>query len=105
VVAYTIAQRTRELGIRSALGATRTQLLVLALRSSLVLTAIGLAIGSGGVFAARSLISSLLFNTPPTEPATLVAVAAVLAMAALGASAIPARRAAAIDPSRALRQE
>jgi putative ABC transport system permease protein len=105
VVAYSVTQRTRELGIRSALGATRPQLLLLALRSSLLLTAAGLIIGAVGIRAAASLVSSLLFQTKPADPSTLLAVAAVLALVAFAASVIPARRAAAIDPSLALRQE
>jgi putative ABC transport system permease protein len=105
VVAYSVTQRTREMGIRSALGASKVQLLVLALRNSVLLTGIGLAAGALGILASRTLVASLLFDTQPAEPATLLAVAAVLTTVALLASTVPARRAAAIDPSRALREE
>jgi putative ABC transport system permease protein len=105
VVSYSVTQRTREMGIRAALGASKAGLLALALRSSLRLTALGLAAGVLGILATRTLIASLLFDTKPAEPSTLAAVAGVMAMVALAASALPARRAASIDPSRALREE
>jgi putative ABC transport system permease protein len=105
VVAYSVTQRTREMGIRSALGAAKVQLLALALRSSVLLTGIGLAVGALRILASRTLVASLLFDTRPAEPATLLAVAGLLSLVALVASAVPARRAAAIDPSRALREE
>ena len=99
VVAYSVTQRTREMGIRSALGATKVQLLALALRSSILLTGIGLAVGALGILASRTLVASLLFDTRPAEPATLLAVAGPMSLVTLVASAVPARRAAAIDPS------
>ncbi len=105
VVAYSVTQRTREMGIRSALGASKVQLMALALQSSVVLTAIGLAVGALGILGSRTLVASLLFDTKPAEPVTLLAVAAVLTTVALLASAVPARRAATVDPSRALREE
>jgi putative ABC transport system permease protein len=105
VVAYAVAQRTRELGIRAALGASRSRLLGLALRNSLLLTGLGLAIGAVGIRWTGGLVSSLLFHTKPSEPETLIAVAAVLAVVAVAASLIPARRAARIDPAVALRHE
>jgi putative ABC transport system permease protein len=105
VVAYAVAQRTRELGIRAALGATRFQLLTLALRHSLVLAAAGLAIGLLAIRWSGALVKSLLFDTQPAEPQTLAMVAVVLAVVVLAASLVPARRAASIDPSISLRQE
>jgi putative ABC transport system permease protein len=105
VVAYSVVQRTRELGIRAALGATRNQLLGSALGSPLALAAVGLAAGAIGMQWAGRLVASLLFNTQPAEPETLVAVGAVLMLVALAASIMPARRAARIDPVIALRQE
>jgi putative ABC transport system permease protein len=105
VVAYSVAQRTRELGIRAALGASRGRLLGLALRRSLALTGLGLAIGALGIQWSGGLVSSLLFHTRPAEPETLLTVAAVLAVVAIAASLIPARRAARTDPAVALRHE
>jgi len=105
VVAYTVAQRTRELGIRAALGATRLQLVMLALRHSLGLAVAGLAIGLVAIRWTGALVKSLLFDTQPAEPQTLVLVAALLATVALAASLLPARRAAGIDPSISLRHD
>jgi putative ABC transport system permease protein len=105
VVSYSVTQRSREFGIRAALGASKHQLLVLALRGSLLLTAIGLAVGALGILASRNLVAALLFNTKPVEPVTILTVAGVLSLVALLASAVPARRAGAIDPTTALRQD
>lgn len=105
VVSYSVAQRTRELGIRAALGASRSQLLGTALRNSLILTAAGLASGAIGLRWSGKMIASLLFETQPAEPGTLIGVAAMLAVVSLAASLIPARRAARVDPVIALRQE
>jgi putative ABC transport system permease protein len=105
VVSYSVAQRTRELGIRAALGASRGQLLGSALRNSLGLTVAGLMIGAIGIHWTGRLVASMLYNTQPAEPQTLVVVAAALASVALAASLIPARRAARIDPMIALRQD
>jgi putative ABC transport system permease protein len=105
VVAYSVAQRTRELGIRAALGASGTQLMGSALGSSVMLTASGLVIGAIGVHWTGRLVASLLFNTEPSEPVTLIAVAAMLIGVSTAASWIPARRAARVDPVVALRQE
>jgi putative ABC transport system permease protein len=105
VVAYSVAQRTRELGIRAALGASKSHLLGSALRSSMLATVIGLGGGAIAIRWSGRLVQSMLFNTKPAEPETLVAVAGVLVVVALTASLIPARRAAKIDPVIALRQE
>jgi putative ABC transport system permease protein len=105
VVAYSVAQRTRELGIRAALGASKGHLLGSALHSALLATAIGLAAGGIAIRWSGRLVQSMLFNTKPAEPETLIAVGAVLVLVALTASLIPARRAARIDPVIALRQE
>lgn len=105
VVAYAVAQRTREMGIRAALGATRMQLLLLALRHSLLLALGGLAIGLVAIHWTGALLKSLLFQTQAAEPETLAVVAAVLAAVALAASLVPARRATSIDPSVSLRHE
>jgi putative ABC transport system permease protein len=105
VVSYSVAQRTREMGIRAALGASRGSLLRLALRTSLVLAAIGLAVGAAGIHWTGKLIATMLFHTAPTELSTLVLVGAVLAFTTLAASLVPARRASRTDPAAALRHE
>jgi len=104
-VAHSVAQRTRELGIRAALGATRRSLLGLALRHSLLLTAAGLVLGAVGIQWSGKLVAALLFHTKPTELSTALIVAGVLALVAAAASLIPARHAARIDPATALRHE
>ncbi|HEY6306218.1 MAG TPA: ABC transporter permease [Candidatus Angelobacter sp.] len=105
VLSYSVAQRTHEMGIRAALGATYWDQLRLVLRGGMLLTIVGLAIGIGGALAATRLLASLLFNVTPHDPATLVVVAAVLASVALAACYIPARRATRVDPLIALRYE
>jgi macrolide transport system ATP-binding/permease protein len=105
VVAYSVAQRTRELGIRMALGAQRLDVLKLIVRKGLVLVAWGAAIGLIGCYWLTRLISSQLYGVSPLDPATLLSVAAILAFVALLASYIPARRATKVDPLEALRYE
>jgi putative ABC transport system permease protein len=105
VVAYAVTQRTRELGIRAALGASRGSLVGLALRGSMTLAAAGLIAGVLGVQWSGRLVATLLFQTSPTEASTLALVATVLLGVALLASYLPARRAARVDPVIALRHE
>ncbi|MEM9554289.1 MAG: ADOP family duplicated permease [Acidobacteriota bacterium] len=105
VLAYATARRTRELGLRMALGAARPDLVRLVLRQGLGLTAVGLALGLGGSLAAGRLLDAFLFDTRATEPMTLLAVVGLLALTALAAAYLPARRAAGLDPSRALQEE
>jgi putative ABC transport system permease protein len=105
VLSYSVAQRTHEMGIRAALGATYWDQLRLVLRGGMLLTIVGLAIGIGGALAATRLLASMLFNVTAHDPATLVVVAAVLAGVALAACYIPARRATRVDPLIALRYE
>jgi predicted permease len=105
VLSYTVAQRTAEVGIRVALGATRGQVMRLVVADGARLAALGTVIGIIGALAGSRLLSSLLFGVTASDPAILGGVAAaVLAMAAL-ASWLPARRAAGVDPMRALRAE
>jgi putative ABC transport system permease protein len=105
VLATSVAERTREIGVRSALGATRVSMLALILRQGLSLTLIGAAIGvAGGLLASRGLVT-LLFNTSRFDPITYVGVVALLLSIALLACWIPAWRAARVDPSVALRAE
>jgi putative ABC transport system permease protein len=105
VMAYSVSQRTRELGIRMALGASRTDVVRLVLSQGLRLTLIGLVAGLAASFAATRLITSLLFDVSATDVVTFVAVPLALASAALGASYLPALRATRIDPMVALRYE
>jgi putative ABC transport system permease protein len=105
VVAYSVAQRTRELGIRMALGAQKRDVLKLILAKGLVLVAWGSAIGLLACYWLSRLISSQLYGVSSYDPATLVSVAVLLAGVALFASYIPARRATKVDPLVALRYE
>ena len=105
VMAYVVGQRSNEIGLRMALGASTGDVLRLVLGQGLVLAAIGLALVLAGAAAASRLLTTMLFEVKPTDPMTYVAVAAVLAIVALAASYVPARRAAAVDPLVALRQE
>ena len=105
VMAYAVSQRRRELGIRMALGASRADVLRLVVLQGLRLTMMGVACGLVASFAASRLIASMLFDVSPTDVVTFVAVPALLALAALGASYLPARRATRIDPMVALRYE
>jgi putative ABC transport system permease protein len=105
VMAYVVSQRSNEIGLRMALGAGSGDVLKMVLRQALTLTAIGLAIGLAGAFAATRILTNLLFEVKPNDPLTYVAVSVVLAVVALVASFIPARRAARVDPLIALRQE
>jgi predicted permease len=105
VIAYSVTQRTRELGVRIALGAQRGMVYRLILKEAGVLALAGIVIGTGCAIVAASLMRKLLFGTPPWDLTTLVCVAAVLGASALLASFLPARRAASVDPITALRAE
>jgi hypothetical protein len=105
VISYSVSQRTHEMAIRAALGARAADLLKLVIGKAMLLAAAGLALGLIASFGLTRLLASLLFNTSPTEPATLAAVGAVLSLAALLACYLPARRATKIDPMVALRYE
>jgi putative ABC transport system permease protein len=105
VLSFTVRQRTGEFGVRLALGATTEHVLGLVLRQGLTLTAIGLGVGViGGIWTTR-LLSTLLVDVSPADPATFGVMAAVLAAAALWASYLPARRATRVDPAEALRAD
>ena len=103
VIAYSVAQRTQEMGIRRALGAQRSNIVWLVLGEGLALTFVGVAFGLGGALALTRLMQSVLFHISPTDPATFIGIAAMFFVVALAASYIPARRAARIDPMSALR--
>jgi putative ABC transport system permease protein len=105
VIAYQVNQSTRELGIRLALGATPRRVLAFVLGQGMAMALSGVAIGLAGAFALTRLMQSLLFGIEATDPVTFLAVPALLVLAALGASYVPARRAAGIDPAVSLRSE
>jgi len=105
VISYSVAQRTQELGIRAALGASEPNLLWLVLRHGLILTLVGLLLGIGGALGLTRLMASLLFNIGARDPMTMVAVAAVLVAVAALACYVPSRRATKVDPLVALRCE
>jgi putative ABC transport system permease protein len=105
VMAFSTAQRTRELGIRLALGAEPRDVLQLVLRDGARLSALGVGLGVMGAFAASRALSSMLYGVSPTDPLTFAAVVAILGSASLLACYIPARRATRLDPVVALRQD
>jgi len=105
VISYAVSQRTREIGIRMALGAKKSELVWMFVRSALVLTGVGAAIGLGAAAGLMRLMQTLLFGISPLDPVTFTAVPVVLIVAAALASYLPARRTTAIDPVEALRAE
>ncbi len=105
VVSYSVAQRTREIGLRMALGAEPAHVLRIVLRRAFQLAGTGLAIGLLGSLALGRVIRSLLYATSPTDAVTLLSVAAVLLSVAGLASYLPARRATRVDPTVALRYD
>lgn len=105
VISYSVAQRTREIGLRMALGAQRGDVLGLLLGRGMLIAAIGIALGLAGAFALTRSLSTLLFGVTPTDPLTFTAVSLLLAVVAFVAIYIPARRATRVDPINALRCE
>ena len=105
VISYSVSQRTREIGIRLALGAQKRELRWMFVRSALLLTAAGAVIGLGAAAAVTRLLKSLLFGVSPMDPLTYAAIPLLLGVCSLIASYLPARRAAAVDPAEALRAE
>ncbi|MFI5233128.1 MAG: ADOP family duplicated permease [Gemmatimonadales bacterium] len=103
VMSYMVVQRTREIGIRMALGAGRTQVQRLVIREGLWLAAIGTTLGVGAAFGLTRVLRSLLFDVTPDDPVTYVSIVVLLAVAAGVASWIPARRASRVEPTEALR--
>jgi predicted permease len=105
VISYSVTQRTHEIGIRIALGASRRDVLRLVLGRSLTLALVGIGIGVAAALGLTRLMTSLLYEVKPADPATYVAVSVVLVAVALAASYLPARRAMKVDPVEALRWE
>jgi putative ABC transport system permease protein len=105
VLAGSVAERTREIGVRSALGATPTDIVGLVVGEGGRLSAIGIVLGIAGSLAVTRYLRTLLFGVGPTDPATFIGVVSLLGVVTLVACSIPAMRAARVDPSRALRSE
>jgi putative ABC transport system permease protein len=105
VVAYSVAQRTHEIGVRMALGASRSHVVAMVLNRGVQLTLIGIAIGVAGALALARVVQALLYETAPRDPATYLLVCITLSLVALAASYLPALRASRVDPMVALRQE
>lgn len=105
IVAYGVTQRTREIGIRTALGAQRSAVITLVLRQSTVLTGIGVALGLGAAAVVSQHLEAMLFGLSPLDPTTFIGVSIAFAMVAALAAYVPARRAANVDPLVALRCE
>jgi putative ABC transport system permease protein len=105
VMAYTVAQRTQEIGIRVALGATPGSVLSMVVRQGMQLVGLGLAVGLAASLLLTRLVSSMLYGISATDVPTFAAIAAVLAAVALIAIIIPARRATRVDPMLALRAD
>jgi putative ABC transport system permease protein len=103
VISYSVAQRTHEIGIRAALGATEARLMGLILQRGVILAGIGLVVGVAGSLGLTRLMESLLFGVGARDPLTMTLVAVVLALVAVLACYVPARRATTIDPLLALR--
>jgi ABC-type antimicrobial peptide transport system permease subunit len=105
VIAYSVSQRTREIGIRMALGAQRQTLVGMFVRQGLWLTGVGIVCGLAAAFAVMRLMSSLLFNVSPVDPVTYSAMTVGVIVTAYLACYLPSRRAATVDPVDALRAE
>jgi predicted permease len=105
VLAYSVSQRTREIGIRMAIGANASDVLRMVVREGLILATIGVMVGLAGAFALTRLFEGLIFGVKATDPWTFAGGVAVLGMASLAASLIPARRASSLSPLDALRED
>jgi ABC-type antimicrobial peptide transport system permease subunit len=105
VLAFSISRRTREIGIRLALGADRRRVFLLVVRDGMMLVGLGILIGLGGGLAGARSLATFLYGVSTSDPVTFVSTVAVLCTVALAACAIPARRAIRVSPVTALRQE
>jgi ABC-type antimicrobial peptide transport system permease subunit len=104
-LAYKVARRTAEIGVRMALGAQRHQVLWMVMRESLALCIVGVLVGLPAGFAIARFMRSMLFGLEPGDPGTIAASLAAVAVVSLAASLVPARRASGVDPMVALRSE
>ena len=105
VMAFSVAQRTREIGLRMALGADAPRVLRGVLGQGLALAGLGIVLGLGGALALQRVMSGMLYGVEPTDPLTLAGVSLLMAAAAVVAALLPARRATRVDPMEALRAE
>ena len=105
VLAYMVAQRTREIGIRMALGSSAGGIFGLVLREGAAIVGAGVLLGLGGAAALAKYVAAVLYNVRPLDPRVALSVSALLGAVALLASVLPARRAAAVDPVVALREQ
>jgi putative ABC transport system permease protein len=105
VISFLVVRRTREIGLRMALGAQRGDILRMIVGQSFRVVLIGVLLGIAGAFASSRLLASLLFEVRAADPLTFSAVAVLLSLVAIAAAWLPARRAAQLDPSHALRHE
>jgi predicted permease len=105
LLSYEVTQRTREIGIRTALGSPRLDVLVLVLRQGMVLVVVGAAVGAGAAVGVTRMLQSLLYGVGPTDPITFAVVAGLLIVVGASACFLPAQRAARVDPMAALRCE
>jgi putative ABC transport system permease protein len=105
VMAYSVTQRTREIGLRIALGAEHTRVLKLVIGQGMVLTSVGIVLGLTGAFMLTRFLQSQLYDTKPTDTLTFVGIPAFLVFVSMIACYIPARRASRVDPAVALRHE
>jgi putative ABC transport system permease protein len=105
VISYSVSQRTPEIGIRMALGATRGGILRMVVGRAMLLIGVGIVVGAAGAFALSRYLKSLLFEVKPGDPWTYASIAVLLAVVAMAASMVPARRATRVDPMIALRYE
>jgi ABC-type antimicrobial peptide transport system permease subunit len=105
VMAYSVAQRTKEIGIRMALGAIPRHILAMVLREASSLSAAAIGLGVGASLLVTRFVKSMLFGIAPSDPATVWGAAVLLLIVALVASCIPARRAASVQPMEALRRD
>jgi ABC-type antimicrobial peptide transport system permease subunit len=105
VMAYATRRRTRELGVRLALGASRSRIARMVLRDALVMAGLGLVIGLPAALFATGFLEALLYGLSPTDAVTLAGVSSLIVTVAIAAAVLPARRAASVDPNVALRYE
>ena len=105
VIAYSVSQRTQEIGIRMALGAPRAAVMRMVVGQAMTLACIGLAVGAVGAWLLTRLMEKLLFGVTPSDPLTFAAVSALLALVAAVAASVPGLRATRVDPVIALRAE